>query len=120
MDDDDCRRFFLEPDEVLHRRYEILRAFFVDRQSLHELAHRFGFTYHAIRSVVRDFRAQGRAGQLPPFSPRRPWGDRHATRPLRRRWFRRNPSSPTCVSWTLSRDDPGGPESPAFSSSCPC
>ena len=51
-----------------------------------------------LSGVVRDFRAQGRAGRLPPFSPRRPLGDRHATRPLRRRWFRRNPSSPTCVS----------------------
>jgi hypothetical protein len=38
MDDDAYRRFFLEPDQVLHRRYEILRAFFVERRSLHELA----------------------------------------------------------------------------------
>ncbi len=30
MDDAPCRRFFLEPDQPLHRRYAALRAFFAD------------------------------------------------------------------------------------------
>ena len=81
MDDDACRRYFLEPSDVLQRRSEILRAFFVDRRSLPELAPQFGSTYHAVRSLVRDFRAQCQAGQVPPFSPRRASGDRHATQP---------------------------------------
>ena len=30
MKDTFCRRFFLEPKQTLHRRYEALRAVFVD------------------------------------------------------------------------------------------
>lgn len=69
MDDTLCRRFFLEPDQPLHRRYAALHAFFIDGLSLAAIAERFGFTYHTVRSWVRDFRAACRAGQVPPFSP---------------------------------------------------
>jgi hypothetical protein len=37
-----CRRFFLEPTQTLHRRYEALRAVFVDQQPQMEVAKRLG------------------------------------------------------------------------------
>ena len=67
MKDTFCRRFFLEPKQTLHRRYEALRAVFVDQQPQREVAKRFGYTYATLRRLVSDFRAQCRAGQAPPF-----------------------------------------------------
>jgi hypothetical protein len=75
MKDTFCRRFFLEPKQTLHRRYEALRAVFVDQQPQMEVAKRFGYTYATLRRVVSDFRAQCRAGQAPPFSCPRSMGD---------------------------------------------
>jgi hypothetical protein len=78
MDDTLCRRFFLEPDQPLHRRYAALHAFFIDGLSLAATAERFGSTYHTVRSWVRDFRAACRAGQVPPFSPNHAWAGQPA------------------------------------------
>jgi transposase len=78
MDDTLCRRFFLEPDQPLHRRYAALRAFFIDGLSLPMIAAQLGATYHTVRSWVRDFRAACRAGQVPPFSPSHAWAGRPA------------------------------------------
>ena len=75
MKDPFCRRFFLEPNQTLHRRYEALRAVFVDQQPQMEVAKRFGYTYATLRRLVSDFRAQCRAGQAPPFSFPRSTGD---------------------------------------------
>lgn len=75
MKDTFCRRFFLEPNQTLHRRYEALRAVFVDQQPQMEVAKRFGYTYATLRRLVSDFRAQCRAGQSPPFSLPRSTGD---------------------------------------------
>ena len=68
MQDSLYRRFFLEPHQPLHRRYEALRAVFVDGQPHVEVAKRFGYTYNTLRRLVSDFRAQCRADQVPPFS----------------------------------------------------
>ncbi len=84
MDDTVCRRFFLEPAQLLHRRYLALRTFFVDGLSYAAIGEQVGVTYHTVRSWVRDFRAQCQAGQLPPFSPNRTGADRPA-RPRRAR-----------------------------------
>ena len=67
MNDDPCRRFFLEPTQVLQRRYEVLRAFFVERRTQADIANQFGLTTATVQSLVRDFRAQVRDGQIPPF-----------------------------------------------------
>lgn len=72
MQDSLSRRFFLEPHQSLHRRYEALRAVFVDGQPQGEVAKHFGYTYDTLRRLVSDFRAQGRAEQVPPFSLPRP------------------------------------------------
>ena len=68
MKDPLSRRFFLEPQQILHRRYEALRAVFVDQQPQMEVAERFGYTYNTMRRLVSDFRAQCRAHQVPPFA----------------------------------------------------
>ena len=68
MKDTFCRRFFLEPTQTLHRRYEALRAVFIEQQPQMAVAQRFGYTYATLRRMVSDFRAQCRAGQAPPFS----------------------------------------------------
>jgi hypothetical protein len=96
MDDTPCRRFFLEPDQPLHRRYAALRAFFIDSLSLPVIAEQFGTTYHTVRSWVRDFRAACRAGHVPPFSLSRVWVGRSAkaTRGHRLRLTSRPPPTP--------------------------
>jgi hypothetical protein len=67
MDDDACRSFFLDPSQTLHRRYEVLRAFFVGAESQADIAARFELTTSTVQSLVRDFRAQVQAGDVPPF-----------------------------------------------------
>ena len=68
MDDGMCRRFFLEPGQSTHRRYEALRAIFVEGLSLDQVADRFGYRPAALRSLVSRFRRGCRAGNPPPFS----------------------------------------------------
>jgi hypothetical protein len=68
MKDTFCRHFFLEPTQTLHRRYEALRAVFVDQQPQREVAKHLGYTYATLRRLVSDFRAPCRTGQAPPFS----------------------------------------------------
>ena len=67
MDDQVCRRFFHEPDDTLHRRYEALRAVFIDGLSLDRAAKRFGYRPGALKSLASRFCAQCRAGDPPPF-----------------------------------------------------
>lgn len=67
MDDTLCRQFFLQPTQPLHRRYEVLRAFFVEGQPQADIATQFGLSAQTVQSLVRDFRAQLRAGSAPPF-----------------------------------------------------
>src|SRR5262245_40114794 len=68
MDDTNCRRFFLEPELASHRRYEALRAIFVEGLPLDRVADRFGYRPAALRSLVSRFRSGCRAGSPPPFS----------------------------------------------------
>ena len=95
MDDTLCRRFFLRPTQILQRRYEILRAFFVEKLSYDAIVRRFAVPYHTVRSLVRDFRAQRRAGQAPPFSPSPAVGVPPATARPSNRHGRRRPPRPT-------------------------
>lgn len=56
MDDTAYRRFFEQPTQTYHRRYEALRAVFVGQRSQKEVAQTFGFTYDSMRQLVREFR----------------------------------------------------------------
>jgi transposase len=71
MDDTRYRQFFLDADPTTyHRRYEALRAVFVDGLSQDEVAARSGFTYGSMRQLIHGFRAAMRSGSPPPFFKR--------------------------------------------------
>ena len=67
MDDSLVQQFFLAPQALLQRRYEILRAFFVERRPMTEIAQQFRLGHGTVRNLVCDFRAQCQAGQATPF-----------------------------------------------------
>ena len=67
MNDQVYERFFLSPDDTWHRRYEVLRAVFVERLALKDVAKRFEIGYGTVRNWASEFRTQCNAGQLPPF-----------------------------------------------------
>ncbi|HMB04599.1 MAG TPA: hypothetical protein VKP69_12775 [Isosphaeraceae bacterium] len=68
MDDSRCRQYFLAPQETSQRRYEALRAVFVDGEPLDTVAQRFGYTVATLKSMACRFRADCRRGVTPPFS----------------------------------------------------
>jgi transposase-like protein len=49
-------RRFLEPSNSTHRRYEALRAFFVEGLTSAEAAARFGYTPGSFRVLIHQFR----------------------------------------------------------------
>ncbi len=55
-------------EDVAHRRYEALRAYFVEEASAAEVAERFGYAPSTVVAMVRDFTAE--AGEF--FVERRP------------------------------------------------
>jgi transposase len=59
MDED----FFLRPTDPMQKRYEALRASFLDGLSTREVARRFGYSIHTVHALRRDFKADS----LPPF-----------------------------------------------------
>ena len=59
--------WFTTPQQVNHRRYEALRAFFVDGQTHAQAGQRFGYTRWAMVNLVREYRA----GKLELFAPAR-------------------------------------------------
>jgi len=63
----DYRDYFLQPSDVSQRRYEALRAVFVEQQSLKNVAGRFDVSYGTVRNWVSEFRRGCDAGQAPPF-----------------------------------------------------
>ena len=56
MDDTAYREFFTQPTQTYHRRYEALRAVFVEERTQKEVADEFGFTYGSMRQLVFEFR----------------------------------------------------------------
>jgi hypothetical protein len=68
MEEPLCRRFFLEPQLTAQRRYEALRAFFVEHRPLPEVAEHFGYKPAALSVMVSRFRSQCRHQRIPPFS----------------------------------------------------
>jgi hypothetical protein len=120
MKDTFCRRFFLEPQQTLHRRYEALRAVFVDQQPQMEVAKRFGYTYATLRRLVSDFRAQCRAGQAPPFSLPHSTGDLSGHTMVINQRARTKLSGRMYVECHCSQDTVYVPASLAFSSFSPC
>ncbi len=75
------REWFTNPDEVNRRRYEALRAFFVDGLTHAEAAARFGYTRWAMVNLVREHRA----GKLELFAPVRKPGPAPGSAPAKDR-----------------------------------
>jgi transposase len=57
------KSFFLDPTDPMQKRYEALRASFVDDLSAEQVAKKFNYSVHTINALRRDFKA----GSLPPF-----------------------------------------------------
>jgi hypothetical protein len=68
MNDQLCRQYFLAPQETSQRRYEALRAVFVDGEPLTVVAQRFGYKVATLKSMACRFRADCRRGDPSPFS----------------------------------------------------
>lgn len=68
MEDRHCRQYFLVPQQSSHRRYEALRAVFLNGEPLAVVAQRFGYKISALKSMACRFRAEYRRGATPPFS----------------------------------------------------
>jgi hypothetical protein len=94
MDDHACRRFFMEPEQTFHRRYEALRTFFVEGQSLEATAAQFGYRVAALKSMICRFRAGCGKGQAPPF------------------FFRTDGDAPQAGDVAKTRTDPNWPTLP--------
>jgi transposase len=71
--------WFNAPGQVNQRRYEALRAYFVDGLSYAAAGARFGYTRWAMINLVRDYRA----GKLDLFAPPRKPGPPPGTAPAR-------------------------------------
>ena len=68
MDDTSFREFFSEPTNPYHRRYEALRAVFIEGRSQKEVAEQFGYQYSTMRQLVYEFREHCRnSGDASPF-----------------------------------------------------
>src|SRR5208283_5368270 len=50
------QRYFLVPANANHRKYEALRAYFVQNIFAKEVAQRFGYSYGYFRSLLQEFR----------------------------------------------------------------
>lgn len=56
MEDISLRRFFERPANPYQRRYEALRAVFVDGRRQKDVAEEFGYQYGTLRQLVYEFR----------------------------------------------------------------
>ena len=75
MSPDSLAGFFAQPSSPLHRRYEVLRAFFLEGQTAETVARRFGYSVGSVYAMTRDFRRlQDPAAFFfrPPAAPGRP------------------------------------------------
>ena len=73
--------WFTTPDQVNHRRYEALRAFYVEGLTHAQAGQRFGYTRWAMVNLVREHRA----GALELFAPTRKPGPPPGVAPVKDR-----------------------------------
>jgi len=94
MDDQPCRSFFLEPRAPLHRRYEALRAFFIEARPPAEIAARYGYKPAAFNVMISRFRGRIRRDTGPPFFSPMDAGGPPGDGAARTATARRGPKSP--------------------------
>jgi hypothetical protein len=97
MDDQRCQQFFREPCQTQQRHYEALRAFFLERRPLPEIARQFGFAHGTLRNLVSQFRSQCQDPHATPFLFHLPGDDRPGSAPALPRRVRRRRPSPTAA-----------------------
>lgn len=115
--DDICRHFFHAPEGSAQRRYEALRAFFVERRLLRDVARDFGFQYGSLRNLVSEFRRQCQQGTVTPFLSIT-HADAQAITPWLR--HRKHRPSPTADNFPSRQASACAPELPVCSFSCLC
>ena len=69
MEDTSYHEFFVAPTQPYHRRYEALRAIFVEGRSQKEVAQEFGFQYSSVRQLAYEFRLHWDSEQRSDASP---------------------------------------------------
>jgi hypothetical protein len=94
MDDHPCRSFFLQPRATFHRRYEALRAYFIEGRSPEDVAAQFGSKPAAFKVLISRFRHDVRDQDVPPFSSPTAADDPRAVRDARIAMGQRRPPSP--------------------------
>jgi len=52
---EDLAQLFGEPSSGIHRRFEVCRAYFLERQTAAAIAERFGLHVGTVQAIVRDF-----------------------------------------------------------------
>jgi transposase len=86
MDNTSYQEFFARPTHPYHRRYEALRAVFLDGRSQKDAAELFGYRYSTLRQLVYEFRRQARdSADATPFFETRSAADRPLRASRRRR-----------------------------------
>lgn len=118
MDGSSYQQFFLQPEDPWHRRYEALRAVFVEGESMADVAERLGVAHGTVRNWASEFRSQQDQGQAPPFFVFLRADAGPMTRIPRKRTHARR--SPTCSNCRLQRAAGSAHASPASSCSGPC
>ena len=93
MDDQPCRDFFLRPGSTSHRRYEALRAVFIEGRPSADVAVRFGYKPAALKVLISRFRHGVHGQDLPPFSSPTAADGPRAGRAARTATGRRRPPS---------------------------
>jgi hypothetical protein len=74
MDDTACRTFFAQPTNPYHRRYEALRAVFVDGRAPKDVAEQFGLACNSLRQLLYEFRQHCQhSADGSPFFESRKW-----------------------------------------------
>ena len=61
--------YFLKPSDPMQKRYEALRASFVENISANDVAERFGYSVHTINALRRDFKANMLQSFFQPLKP---------------------------------------------------
>ena len=51
-------QFFAEPVQPLHRQYLALRSYYFDGDSAEDVAARFGYSFHAVYTMVKKFKSK--------------------------------------------------------------
>ena len=67
MDRNTCQQFFLQPGGMGQRRYEVLRAVFVDDDTTLDVAERFSLSHGTVRNGVSQFGGSWERGEQPPL-----------------------------------------------------